>query len=149
AGETGPAGSNSGRSHRFWLSRPRPCHRPAAYRGPPSLLRGTGLKMALPSFARSGPVLSNRTMKKNARATCLHFALIGLVALAVLAHGLPYDVARHGTARAEGRLDPQIGCARSATAANGMVVAQEAIAARVGADILQKGGNAIDAAVAT
>ena len=30
-----------------------------------------------------------------------------------------------------------------------MVVAQEAIAARVGADILQRGGNAIDAAVAT
>src|SRR5262249_59548713 len=30
----------------------------------------------------------------------------------------------------------------------GMVVAQEALAARVGADILQKGGNAIDAAVA-
>ena len=88
-------------------------------------------------------------MKKNAPATCLHFALIGLVALAVLAHVLPYDVARHGTARAEGRLDPQIGYARSATAANGMVVAQEAIAARVGADILQKGGNAIDAAVAT
>jgi gamma-glutamyltranspeptidase/glutathione hydrolase len=30
----------------------------------------------------------------------------------------------------------------------GMVVAQEALAARVGADILQKGGNAVDAAVA-
>jgi gamma-glutamyltranspeptidase / glutathione hydrolase len=30
----------------------------------------------------------------------------------------------------------------------GMVVAQEALAARIGADILQKGGNAIDAAVA-
>jgi len=34
-------------------------------------------------------------------------------------------------------------------APNGMVVAQEAIAAQVGADILKKGGNAIDAAVAT
>ncbi len=34
-------------------------------------------------------------------------------------------------------------------AQNGMVVAQEAIAARVGADILKAGGNAIDAAVAT
>jgi gamma-glutamyltranspeptidase/glutathione hydrolase len=30
-----------------------------------------------------------------------------------------------------------------------MVVAQEAIAARIGADILKKGGNAVDAAVAT
>jgi len=31
---------------------------------------------------------------------------------------------------------------------NGMVVAQEALAARVGVDILQRGGNAVDAAVA-
>lgn len=34
-------------------------------------------------------------------------------------------------------------------ARNGMVVAQEMIAARVGADILKAGGNAVDAAVAT
>src|SRR6516164_6547221 len=33
-------------------------------------------------------------------------------------------------------------------AQNGMVVAQEALAARIGADILQRGGTAIDAAVA-
>ncbi len=39
--------------------------------------------------------------------------------------------------------------AQSVVAPNGMVVAQEARAARIGADILQKGGNAIDAAVAT
>ena len=48
----------------------------------------------------------------------------------------------------EGQLDPAIGRAQPVTAKNGMVVAQEAIAARVGADILQRGGNAIDAAVA-
>ena len=35
------------------------------------------------------------------------------------------------------------------TAKNGMVVAQEALAARIGADILKAGGNAVDAAVAT
>ncbi|MEH6617114.1 MAG: gamma-glutamyltransferase [Porticoccus sp.] len=35
------------------------------------------------------------------------------------------------------------------TSKTGMVVSQEAIASRVGADILSKGGNAIDAAVAT
>jgi gamma-glutamyltranspeptidase / glutathione hydrolase len=46
------------------------------------------------------------------------------------------------------RADPAIVRAQTATATNGMVVAQEAIAARVGADILRKGGNAIDAAVA-
>jgi gamma-glutamyltranspeptidase / glutathione hydrolase len=38
--------------------------------------------------------------------------------------------------------------AQRVVAQNGMVVAQEALAARVGADILQRGGNAIDAAVA-
>src|ERR1700723_2965749 len=55
----------------------------------------------------------------------------------------------HGPALGESQLDPQLGQAPSVTARNGMVVAQEAIAARVGADILQRGGNAIDAAVAT
>ncbi|MGF6312325.1 gamma-glutamyltranspeptidase/glutathione hydrolase [Bradyrhizobium sp. i1.8.4] len=38
---------------------------------------------------------------------------------------------------------------RSIRAENGMVVAQERIAARVGTDILRQGGNAVDAAVAT
>ncbi len=38
--------------------------------------------------------------------------------------------------------------AQGVTAQNGMVVAQEARAARVGVDILQRGGNAVDAAVA-
>jgi gamma-glutamyltranspeptidase/glutathione hydrolase len=51
-------------------------------------------------------------------------------------------------ARGEGRLDPDIGHAPTVIAHNGMVVAQEAIAAKIGADILQKGGNAVDAAVA-
>ncbi len=51
-------------------------------------------------------------------------------------------------ARGDVRRDAETGQAQAVTAANGMVVAQEAIAARVGADILRKGGNAIDAAVA-
>jgi gamma-glutamyltranspeptidase / glutathione hydrolase len=34
-------------------------------------------------------------------------------------------------------------------AEHGMVVAQEKIAARIGADVLKRGGNAVDAAVAT
>jgi len=50
--------------------------------------------------------------------------------------------------RGEIRRDAEIEKAQAVTAANGMVVAQEAIAARVGANILRKGGNAVDAAVA-
>jgi gamma-glutamyltranspeptidase / glutathione hydrolase len=41
------------------------------------------------------------------------------------------------------------GTAHAVAAEHGMVVAQEKISARVGADILRRGGNAIDAAVAT
>jgi gamma-glutamyltranspeptidase / glutathione hydrolase len=44
---------------------------------------------------------------------------------------------------------PAIAPAQAVTAEHGMVVAQEAIAARVGVETLQKGGNAVDAAVAT
>src|SRR5580658_7275041 len=46
------------------------------------------------------------------------------------------------------RPNAQIGPAQSAVGRNGMVVAQERLAARVGVDILEKGGNAVDAAVA-
>ena len=41
------------------------------------------------------------------------------------------------------------GAAHAVAAEHGMVVAQEKLGARVGADILRRGGNAIDAAVAT
>ncbi|MEH2530686.1 gamma-glutamyltranspeptidase/glutathione hydrolase [Bradyrhizobium sp. AZCC 1588] len=44
---------------------------------------------------------------------------------------------------------PDLSAVRSIAAERGMVVAQERIAAEVGADILRQGGNAIDAAVAT
>jgi gamma-glutamyltranspeptidase/glutathione hydrolase len=44
--------------------------------------------------------------------------------------------------------DDQIGHAQGVAAANGMVVTQDALATRVGVEILQQGGNAVDAAVA-
>jgi gamma-glutamyltranspeptidase/glutathione hydrolase len=46
------------------------------------------------------------------------------------------------------RPNAQVGQAQTAVGRNGMVVAQEGLAARVGVDILKKGGNAVDAAVA-
>jgi len=66
---------------------------------------------------------------------CAALGLAGALALASAARG--EDIA------------PAIGHAHAVIAEHGMVVAQEAIAARIGVDILQKGGNAIDAAVAT
>lgn len=44
---------------------------------------------------------------------------------------------------------PHVLRAQPVAAHHGMVVAQEKIAARIGADILKRGGNAVDAAVAT
>src|SRR5689334_19589676 len=44
---------------------------------------------------------------------------------------------------------PAAGTFHPAFAEHGMVVAQEKLAAQIGADILRQGGNAVDAAVAT
>ncbi len=44
---------------------------------------------------------------------------------------------------------PATNTIQAVTAEHGMVVAQEKIAARIGADVLKRGGNAVDAAVAT
>ena len=44
---------------------------------------------------------------------------------------------------------PPLESVQAVTAENGMVVAQEKLAAEVGAEILRQGGNAVDAAVAT
>ena len=62
-------------------------------------------------------------------------ALIGLLALPLAALG-------------EDLSNLQGGRTQAVTAAHGMVAAQEALAARIGVDVLQKGGNAVDAAVA-
>ena len=68
------------------------------------------------------------------RLTC--FALAGVLALPIMA-------------RAQDRgPDAATAPAQGVVGRDGMVVAQEARAARVGVDILQQGGNAVDAAVA-
>src|SRR5262245_50115573 len=46
-------------------------------------------------------------------------------------------------------LSPEPVLAQATPSRNGMVVAQETRAARVGVEVLEKGGNAVDAAVAT
>ena len=43
---------------------------------------------------------------------------------------------------------PDLATARPVVAAHGMVVSQEATASRIGLDILKRGGNAVDDAVA-
>jgi gamma-glutamyltranspeptidase/glutathione hydrolase len=48
-----------------------------------------------------------------------------------------------------GAYTPPAAASQPVTAAHGMVVAQEKLAARIGRDVLAQGGNAIDAAVAT
>jgi gamma-glutamyltranspeptidase / glutathione hydrolase len=66
--------------------------------------------------------------------------------LLILATGLPAN----GQEQRRGSYTPLVGGAIHAIAAeHGMVVAQEKISARVGADVLRRGGNAVDAAVAT
>src|SRR5689334_13621781 len=45
--------------------------------------------------------------------------------------------------------NPTIGTLQPIAAKSGMVVAQERIAAEIGRDVLTRGGNAVDAAVAT
>jgi gamma-glutamyltranspeptidase / glutathione hydrolase len=71
----------------------------------------------------------------------LHRRSIIRVASVALIAALAVPIAARG--------DEQIGHAQPVVAKNGMVVAQEATAARIGADILRQGGNAVDAAVAT
>jgi len=72
----------------------------------------------------------------------LSVSRITLFALAALAAPLAW--AQPGADNAGG-----IGSIAPVTARHGMVVAQESRAARIGVEILQNGGNAVDAAVAT
>jgi gamma-glutamyltranspeptidase / glutathione hydrolase len=69
----------------------------------------------------------------------LHRRSIHFASLALIVALTPPSAARG---------DDQIGHAQTVVAKNGMVVAQEGIAAKIGADILERGGNAVDAAVA-
>src|ERR1700742_4187519 len=70
------------------------------------------------------------------------FAVIALVGALILP----------AQAQDRGRLvytPPALDTVQATSAEHGMVVAQEKIAARIGAEVLRQGGNAVDAAVAT
>lgn len=69
------------------------------------------------------------------------FALVATVAVG-LAPATAQDARR-------GYVPPALDAVHAIAAEHGMVVAQEKISAQVGADILRRGGNAVDAAVAT
>src|SRR3954463_2547810 len=66
------------------------------------------------------------------------------LALAIASCGAPAQEAGRGF-----YTPPVAGIFHHVFAEHGMVVAQERLAAHIGADILRQGGNAIDAAVAT
>jgi gamma-glutamyltranspeptidase / glutathione hydrolase len=72
---------------------------------------------------------------------------LGLVAtnLLVIAACVPATA----QVRRDGTTPLSAGGIHAVSAEHGMVVAQEKIAARIGADVLRRGGNAVDAAVAT
>lgn len=73
------------------------------------------------------------------------WALVGI--LLIVASSLPangQEEPRRGS-----YTPPAADSIHAVTAEHGMVVAQEMISARIGADVLRRGGNAVDAAVAT
>ena len=78
-------------------------------------------------------------------------AIANLSRRTLIALGLVALVAWPATAQEQRRFyaPPPLDTVHGIPAENGMVVAQEKLAARIGADILRQGGNAVDAAVAT
>src|SRR5258706_1671219 len=66
--------------------------------------------------------------------------------LLVVAHCVPAAAQEQRRSR---YIPPASDAIHAVVAEHGMVVAQEKIAARLGADVLRRGGNAVDAPVAT
>jgi gamma-glutamyltranspeptidase / glutathione hydrolase len=85
----------------------------------------------------------------NFSVTRRKFLAIVTLVFAGLAPALAQDPYHSVTAAPAGVPTAAAGAGQAVFAEHGMVVAQEKIAAHIGADILRQGGNAVDAAVAT
>ncbi|HEY0235188.1 MAG TPA: gamma-glutamyltransferase [Afipia sp.] len=72
------------------------------------------------------------------------FRALSLITLGLFVTAAPAQDFRH-----QPYVPPVSGSVMPVFAEHGMVVAQEKLAARIGADVLKRGGNAVDAAVAT
>ena len=88
------------------------------------------------------------TLKARATTFMAKASFTGRVMLALLVLSLAASPLRAQDAR-RGVTTPPAGSALPVVAKHGMVVAQERLAAQVGATVLADGGNAVDAAVAT
>lgn len=95
---------------------------------------------ALPHGA-DGPVRRGLRYISGCRCACVRVTVVLAALLAV-----PVSMPRAQDVRGAPAAADEI---RPVAAQHGLVVAQERIAARIGADVLRRGGNAVDAAVAT
>jgi gamma-glutamyltranspeptidase / glutathione hydrolase len=105
-------------------------------------------------FCPSGskPYSINRAGISRARVEILMTSLVRTRIRILASFALLIAFAPPATAQERGRASytpPALGTTQAIAADHGMVVAQERIAADVGAGILRQGGNAVDAAVAT
>lgn len=84
--------------------------------------------------------------------SCSRFAWVFAIAATAALSAAPTRAQEQSQSPIQGRAiytPPPAGTVHPFTAKNGLVVTQEALSANVGADILKRGGNAVDAAVAT
>ena len=83
-----------------------------------------------------------RALGRSKVAFSCHIAIAGFIL------GLSFSSARAQSTTTDVTPGMGIAQAQTATSRNGMVATQEALATRVGVDVLSRGGNAVDAAVA-
>lgn len=109
---------------------------------------GRGVAGVEPALNGRGIGVNQAVMILRAGLSSIALLLVGALALAAMNTGVAREKTANPSAAASSKQAAAPLQARPVVARRGMVVAQEAEAARIGADILAKGGNAVDAAVA-